>query len=205
MSVYKIFSAVSFFYIYLLVFSSSVYIYLPCIDEFCHLSEFFLSWSPKPGITLIRIRNGIQYCKFRFHGSHFNVFAMSFLSIRYDLLEFTHYLGDLLYEASGWTKWTSLSLIIMIIMIIIWRLWWKGLQSYFLFSFKWKVTPSGVARNQVEFPHAKVEGCGPWTIANLKLPPTYCILDYWRCNTYWWQTIFLQLLPFGKSKLLFGD
>ena len=29
------------------------------------------------------------------------------------------------------------------------------------------------------------------------------IIDYWRsCTTYWWQTIFLRLLSFGKSKLL---
>ena len=75
---YKIFSVFSFFYIYLLVFNSSVYIYLPCKDVFCHLTDFFKSWSPKPGITHIRFRNRIRYCNCLLAAAIF--FSMLFLT-----------------------------------------------------------------------------------------------------------------------------
>ena len=109
---YKIFSVFSFFYIYLLVFNSSVYIYLPCKDVFCHLSDFFKS------SKIAKTRNypyplpeSDPILEFSSHVSHF-VFNVVF--VRYDFTRiYTLFVGDFLYKASGWTKWTSLSWIIM--------------------------------------------------------------------------------------------
>ena len=93
-------SVFSFFYIYLLVFNSSVYIYLTCKDVFFHLSDFFKS------SKIAKTRNypyplpeSDSILEFSSHVSHF-VFNVVF--VRYDFTRiYTLFVSDFLYKASG--------------------------------------------------------------------------------------------------------
>ena len=113
---YKIFSAFSFFSIYLLVFNSSVYISPSYLYFVTWLVLFYCIWSGNPELPLSALGNwcGIIISSFTVIWTYMAsiVFQCCF-SVRYDLTRiFTLLVGDFRYIASGWTKWTSLSWII---------------------------------------------------------------------------------------------